>query len=210
LEGHGGCGVVCGAGNGVRGVEVWIWSSNFLVALGRFWREREHETADLRLRRDDHTHSTRLPYRATLPAREELNIRLLIMNAFRCLRAVTRPASSASTLLRPTLTRTAAPQRYVPPLSPIPLLTHSQILPTLSTPHHLPPLFPAPHARPPIHARTTRNLLRAPQFLGNPRSRGQNLIAPRPGQHADPMRSARYVQPEPSGAEAETWVFEQD
>ncbi|KAH7072879.1 ribosomal protein L34-domain-containing protein [Paraphoma chrysanthemicola] len=37
------------------------------------------------------------------------------MNAFRCLRLAARPASSATTFLRPSLTRTTAPQRLSQP-----------------------------------------------------------------------------------------------
>ncbi|KAH7077163.1 ribosomal protein L34-domain-containing protein [Paraphoma chrysanthemicola] len=37
------------------------------------------------------------------------------MNAFRCLRLAARPASSATTFLRPSLTRTIAPQRLSQP-----------------------------------------------------------------------------------------------
>ncbi|KAF2832267.1 hypothetical protein CC86DRAFT_313181 [Ophiobolus disseminans] len=37
------------------------------------------------------------------------------MNAFRCLRLAARPATNASTLLRPTPTRTAAPQHFSSP-----------------------------------------------------------------------------------------------
>ncbi|KAF1920122.1 ribosomal protein L34-domain-containing protein [Ampelomyces quisqualis] len=40
------------------------------------------------------------------------------MNAFRCLRIAARPATSASTLLRPSTTRAAAPHRLSIPLQP--------------------------------------------------------------------------------------------
>jgi hypothetical protein len=88
------------------------------------------------------------------------------------------------------------------------MLTSSQ---DTTVPRHIHPI-PAPsHARPhitPGHSRRAGITLKSARFLRDARSRGQDIVAPRTRQHADPMWTSRHVQPEPSGAEAETWLPE--
>jgi hypothetical protein len=134
------------------------------------------------------------------------------MNAFRCLRIAARPASSASTLLRP---RIPTPQRCTSFALPShnPYLIQLQALRTLPKPPNIPPLTPSPH--PPCHISvlyhaSPRHLIHPPLFLRDARPRGQNLLTPRFRQHADPVRTKRYIQPESHCAETETWVFEPD
>jgi hypothetical protein len=157
----------------------------------------------------------RIPhYGSTSKLRRPIGSEIVKMNAFKCLRVVARPATSVSTLFRPSITRMATPQGYATPNTHHNYITNiSKSIHALAIPRPLPPQPSPPHARPHIlafHTRSTRHIICARCLWRNARSGRQDLDTPGHGQHADSLRTERYIQSVAYCAEAETWVPEQD
>lgn len=124
--------------------------------------------------------------------REVIAPGIVNMNAFRCLRVVARPATSVSTLFRPSITRMATPQRYATLPIHIPIYT-ANISTAYPCPRNLalsPSSTPAAPCSP-AHARPPHSQHQAPRRSWAPPAKLS--IWPAKSRHTRAWATCRFV-----------------